>query len=104
MAPKTLCFALTELTMTLSFNSYGNLHKDVELSVEEFQKHFGTNSERIEKIKTALIFFKIFSQCGCMSVYIGGSFISTKKNPSDIDLCFDLNNVNHEELKKEFPE
>ena len=90
--------------MNLSFNSTGHLHKDVELTLEEFIQLFGTNPSRKEKIKNALRFFKIFSSCGCSTVYIGGSFVSTKQNPSDIDLCFDFTTLDDNKLKKEFPE
>jgi len=90
--------------MELSFNSNGNLHTTVELTLDEFQRHFGTTELRKQKIKNACRFFKIFSSCGCPAVYIGGSFVSTKKDPADIDLCFDLRNVNGLELRKAFPE
>src|SRR5688572_1163980 len=90
--------------MNLSFNTIGNLHETVELTFEEFQQHFGTNPQRKEKIKTAMTFFRIFSSCGCQAVYIAGSFVSKKKNPEDIDLCFDLTGIDIEKLKIEFPE
>jgi hypothetical protein len=90
--------------MTLSFDTSGNLHETVELSFDDFQKLFGTNAGRKEKIKNAVTFFRIFSSCGCEAVYIGGSFVSNKKNPEDIDLCFDMTKVDHEKLNKEFPE
>src|SRR4051812_16421742 len=59
---------------------------------------------RNEKIETALSFFKLFSSCGCSTVYIGGSFVSTKENPEYIDLCFDLNNIDYEKLETIFPD
>lgn len=90
--------------MSLSFNTSGNLHKTVELTFQEFITHFGTNPLRKKKIKNAIIFFRIFLECGCRTVLIGGSFVSTKKNPDDIDLCFDLTTVTDEQLKKNFPE
>src|SRR5438445_104617 len=90
--------------MELNFNTKGNLHKTVELTLKQFQKAFGTNPGRIEKISVAISFFKIFSTCGCTNVYIGGSFVSTKENPVDIDLCFDIASVDLEKLKKKFPE
>jgi hypothetical protein len=90
--------------MKLSFNSNGYLHKTVELTLDEFEQYFGTTALRREKIKNALRFFKIFSSCGCITVYIGGSFVSTKKNPADIDLCFDITTVDRKKLKNEFPE
>ena len=56
------------------------------------------------KIGSAVAFLKIFSSCGCKTVYIGGSFVSTKANPADIDLCFDITPVDLEKLQKKFPE
>ncbi|THU37005.1 hypothetical protein FAM09_18795 [Niastella caeni] len=90
--------------MSISFNSNGHLHKTEELTLEEFEQHFGTNDWRKARIKNALIFFEIFCACGCSTVFIGGSFISTKINPDDIDLCFDLQNVDYDKLEKVFPD
>jgi hypothetical protein len=90
--------------MSISFNSNGHLHKTVELTLEEFEKHFGTNDWRKDRIKNALIFFEAFSTCGCSTVYIGGSFISTKINPDDIDLCFDLQDVDYDKMAEVFPD
>lgn len=90
--------------MEISFSTKGNLYQTITLTYEEFKKYFGTNPERIDKIKSALKFFKIFHSCGCTTAYIGGSFASTKKNPEDIDICFDLTDVDDERLKEGFPE
>lgn len=90
--------------MSLSFNTNGNLHKNVELSFNEFVTLFGTNPSRRKKIDNAVLFFKIFKSCRCTTVYIGGSFVSNKKNPDDIDMCFDLTEIDNEELKRTFPE
>ena len=90
--------------MALSFNSQGNLHETVTLTYEEFTTIFGTNSERKQQITNALHFFKIFYRCGCTTVYIDGSFVSKKKCPEDIDICFDITTLDEEKLKKEFPQ
>ena len=90
--------------MNLEFDKSGNLRKDVQLSFEEFLKYFGKNIVRKAIIKNALIFFKLFSSCGCTTVYIGGSFASTKRKPNDIDLLFDLRSVEEEKLYKVLPE
>jgi hypothetical protein len=74
--------------MSLSFNSNGHLHKTVELSLNEFEQHFGTNEWRKDRIRNAKIFFEIFAACGGQTVYVGGSFVSKKIYPDDIDLCF----------------
>ena len=85
--------------MNLRFNSNGNLHETAELSFDAFQLHFGTNASRKEKIKNAVTFFKIFGLCGCKEVYVAGSFVSKKKNPEDIDLLFDLTEVDDKKLR-----
>lgn len=90
--------------MSLSFNSNGHLHKTVELTLTEFEQHFVRNEWRKERFKNALIFFEIFCACGCSTVFIGGSFVSTKINPDDIDLCFDLQDVDYDKLGEVFPE
>jgi len=51
----------------------------------------------------ALPFFRLFYQCSCRTVYVDGSFASTKKYPEDIDLCFDLTDVQIENIEKVFP-
>lgn len=88
----------------MSFNSNGHLHKTVELTLAEFEQHFITNDWRKVRFKNALIFFEIFNACGSQTVYIGGSFISTKINPDDIDVCFDLQNVDYDKLGEVFPD
>jgi hypothetical protein len=93
-----------ELVMTLDFNSQGFLHRTIALSYEEFRFHFGTNPRRIEQIDNASRYFYIFSLCGCTSVYIDGSFISKKEHPEDIDLCFDLTDVDPKKLERLFPQ
>jgi hypothetical protein len=32
-----------------------------------------------------------------------GSFVSTKKNPEDIDMCFDISGIPKDKIEKEFP-
>ena len=90
--------------MSLSFNSNGHLHKTVKLTLTEFEQEFVTNEWRKDRIRNALIFFEIFGVCGCHTVYIGGSFVSKKPYPDDIDLCFDLQDVNHDKLAEVFPD
>jgi hypothetical protein len=90
--------------MELSFNSQGFLHRTITLTYEEFKHFFGTNQLRIQHINNALQFFRIFYSCGCSTVYIGGSFVSKKREPEDIDLCFDLSNIEEGKIKETFPE
>jgi hypothetical protein len=55
----------------------------------EFNQRFGFNSYRQQLLiglKAALVSLK---QAGCERVYIGGSFITDKAEPGDIDGCFE---------------
>jgi hypothetical protein len=60
-----------------------------ETNEAEFSRRFGFNSYReqlLVGLKAALVSLK---QAGCDRVYIGGSFITDKAEPSDIDGCFE---------------
>jgi hypothetical protein len=60
-----------------------------ETDEAEFNRRFGFNSYRqqlLVGLKAALISLK---QAGCDRVYIGGSFITDKAEPGDIDGCFE---------------
>ena len=90
--------------MSLNFNSKSYLYETIILTYEEFVQHFGTNPRRMEQINNALSFFRIFHSCGCKTVYVDGSFVSKKKYPEDIDLCFDLTGVDAENIERQFPQ
>jgi Family of unknown function (DUF6932) len=90
--------------MSLNFNSQGSLHETITLKYEELILHFGTNPKRFQQIANALQFFRIFHSCGCEVVFIDGSFVSKKKYPEDIDLCFEISNIDAGKLEREFPE
>jgi hypothetical protein len=90
--------------MKFSFNSNGDLHKTIALTFDELYEHFGFNPSRKKKIDAAILFLKLFSSCGCTTAYIGGSFASTKEQPADIDLCFDLKNIDYDKLEQVFPD
>lgn len=60
-----------------------------ETDEAEFERRFGFNNYRqqlLVGLKAALISLK---QAGCDRVYIGGSFITNKAEPGDIDGCFE---------------
>src|SRR3981081_4223805 len=90
--------------MRLNFNTQGYLHQTITLTYEEFVYHFGTNPRRQEQIKNALYFFRVFHSCGCQTAYVDRSFVSKKKYPEDIDICFDLTDVDAEKIEREFPQ
>ena len=89
--------------MALNFNSKGYLHETISLTYEAFVQHFGTNQRRMEQIQNSLPYFRIFHSCGCRIGYVDGSFVSKKKFPEDIDICFDITGISEERIKSVFP-
>ena len=71
------------------FDERGYLPPGVyETDKAEFARRFGFNSYRqqlLSGLNSALISLK---QAGCDRVYIGGSFVTDKEEPGDIDGCF----------------
>lgn len=50
--------------------------------------------------KKAILHLK---KAGCEYVYLDGSFTTNKEIPNDIDVCWDMNNVNLDTLNKSEP-
>jgi hypothetical protein len=89
--------------MALNFNTQGYLHETIALTYEEFVQHFGTTPYRVEQIQNSIPYFCIFYSCGCGIVYVDGSFVSKKKEPEDIDICFDITGIHEEKIIRYFP-
>jgi hypothetical protein len=72
------------------FDDLGNLPSGVyQVSWTDFQERFANNSHRqqiLVGLKQALWELAI---AGCSTVYIGGSFVTSKEQPNDFDGCFD---------------
>ena len=81
--------------MIPAFDSSGNLPPGVYWSVwEEVSSKFGGNPWRrflLSGLREALSNLKL---AGCKTVYLDGSFVSSKYMPNDFDACWDENGVN----------
>jgi hypothetical protein len=56
---------------------------------KDFEQHHGSTPRRrtlLQGLLTALVELRA---AGCPQVYIGGSFITPKPEPNDVDCCFD---------------
>jgi hypothetical protein len=76
------------------FNSKGNLPPGIYSATwQEFAERFGINPYRrrlLQGLKNAIVSLQL---AGCKSVYIDGSFVTTKEIPADFDGCWDLEGV-----------
>lgn len=89
--------------MHLEFQSNGNLLKGIHyLSFDEFRKYFGFNNYRKQLIDGLKIGLLELKECDCETVYIDGSFVTTKEFPGDFDACWDDSGVNLIKIKNEY--
>lgn len=72
------------------FDERGYLPPGVyETDEVEFNRRFGFNTHQqklLSGLQEALVCLR---QAGCNRVYIGGSFVTDKEEPEDIDGCFE---------------
>lgn len=89
--------------MNLTFQENGNLPEGIHvMSIEEFETKFGYNGHRkklIEGLKRGMSHLK---DCGCKTIFIDGSFVTTKEIPGDFDACWDRNGVDIPKLISQY--
>jgi len=71
------------------FDRNGNLPGGVYLvSIVAFEKHFGWNTHRRKLLKGLRKAIKNMAKAGVKELWIGGSFVTSKESPNDIDGCW----------------
>ncbi len=68
------------------------------MSWEDFWERYGYNPRRINLLSGLKFALQLLIQANCQTVYIGGSFITDKERPNDIDGCFDGMSINSSAL------
>lgn len=90
--------------MIPEFDENGNLPPGVHWTTwEEFKERFGTTRRRsllMEGLKTAMEQLKA---AGCRTIYINGSFVTSKPNPNDFDACWVPEDVDIDYLRIHAP-
>jgi hypothetical protein len=59
------------------------------MSWADFWERYGHNSRRANLLSGLMFALKLLVRSNCQTIYIGGSFITNKERPNDIDGCFD---------------
>jgi hypothetical protein len=59
------------------------------ISWADFWERYRYNSRRANLLSGLMFALKLLVRSGCQTIYIGGSFITSKERPNDIDGCFD---------------
>jgi hypothetical protein len=60
-----------------------------EISWVDFWERYGYNSRHANLLSGLTFALRLLIPSGCQEVYIGGSFVTNKEKPNDIDGCFD---------------
>lgn len=81
--------------MLPALNSDGNLPPGVHhvADWQEFSQVYGTTPHRRHLLTGLTAALKVLKAAGCATVYIDGSFVTSKSTPSDFDACWETRNV-----------
>lgn len=78
-----------------AFDLNGNLPAGIHTTAwDEFVNRFGYTPHRRRLLAGMQAISELLQQAGCSRIYIGGSFVTTKKRPNDFDGCWDAAGVN----------
>jgi hypothetical protein len=69
-----------------------------EATLAELVNAFGWNSRRRELLAGLRKGLSFLKHAGCRRVFVNGSFVTSKENPGDIDVCWDEDGVDPEKL------
>ncbi|MBW4506291.1 MAG: hypothetical protein KME64_07255 [Scytonematopsis contorta HA4267-MV1] len=90
--------------MIPEFADNGHLPVGVHWTVwEDFIERFGTTPRRVKMIDGLNLAMKQLKEAGCSTIYIDGSFVSSKESPGDYDCCWEDDGVNSRILKSIAP-
>lgn len=85
--------------MIPKFDAADNLPPGIHWATwEEITDCFGWTKSRKELLLGLRKALQVLQKAGCDTVYLNGSFVTSKENPNDFDACWDVENVSLELL------
>lgn len=86
------------------FDENGNLPPGIHFCEwDEFKDRFATNFTRQRMIDGLELAMRQLQAAGCRTIYINGSFVTSKERPGDFDACWDPEDVDYDYLRKNAP-
>ncbi|MEG3973888.1 hypothetical protein QT970_04595 [Microcoleus sp. herbarium8] len=80
--------------MIPEFDEHGNLPPGVHWAEwEELKDRFGTTPRRSRMTDGLQMAMEQLKAAGCRTIYINGSFVTSKLAPQDFDACWDREEV-----------
>ena len=90
--------------MIPEFDENGNLPPGVHFCEwEEFKERFSTNLNRENMIYGLALAMTQLKAAGCRTIYINGSFVTSKSKANDFDACYDREAVDFDNLRVNAP-
>lgn len=88
----------------LRFNSRGRLPRGIHtVTWQEFTRRFAYNPERQKLLRGLLRAIRLLRRVGCRTIYVGGSFVTTKEFPADVDVVWESADMSFERVKRVSP-
>lgn len=82
--------------MIPEFNKDGNLPVGVyDATVSEIEQRFGYNGRRRRLVQKLKLLIKGLTSAGCKTLYLDGSFTTSKEIPEDYDCCWETDGVDN---------
>jgi len=86
------------------FDENGNLPPGIYFCEwDEFKYRFSTNFKRAQMIHGLELAMTQLKAAGCRTIYIDGSFVTSKSTPGDFDACWDSEDVDRNYLQENAP-
>lgn len=77
-----------------NFNANGNLPPGIfPATWQEIGQRCGTSPRRRWLLQGLHLGLVVLASVGCTVVYLDGSFVTAKQNPSDFDACYELSGM-----------
>ncbi len=74
-----------------------------EIGLDELKQRFAYTIWRIELFNNLKRLMNDLKSIGCKCIYVDGSFVTTKRIPGDIDVCWEDLNVDYDIAEQKMP-
>lgn len=90
--------------MIPQFRNSGDLPIGVHVAtLEEFKSRFCNNIKRRQLFDGLLLLIDDLRSIGCKVIYIDGSYTTNKRLPKDIDVCWEIGNLDVNQIELKLP-
>ena len=90
--------------MIPEFEKEGYLPPGIHLTtIDEFEKRFAYTIWRKDLFSCLVRLIADLKRIGCIAIYVDGSFVTNKRIPGDIDVCWNNKEIDVDKAKSILP-